>query len=132
MCPSFFMWDSLFRAVDSVEHEETAVGIFGVVAGSAAADGSAWASLRRVLIWHDAGEFYFEFDERLRLGDTVSIRYADHDFGMVTVFRIVKAVDDCHGRRRLYVGMDQAEQHLSFKQRSVAMVLHPRWVALAA
>lgn len=61
-----------------------------VSSGGSDTEGLGWASLVAASVNRDRGEFCFEFDGRLRLGDSVLIRYLEDSLGrMVSVPALV-------------------------------------------
>lgn len=61
-----------------------------VSSGGYDAEGLSWASLASASVNRATGEFCFEFDGRLRLGDSVLIRYLEESLGrMVSVPALV-------------------------------------------
>lgn len=98
------MWNVLFEAAKTCQPDASLIGGFIVLSGVDKGTGSGWASLRRSVIWGDVAGFCFEFDAKLDVGDQVAVRYADRDFGLVTVLAEVEAVSLIDGKRFLFAG----------------------------
>jgi hypothetical protein len=127
------MWNCLFQAAQSCQPDASLIGGYVVLSGTDQVSGSSWASLRRSVIWGDVAGFCFEFDSRLDVGDQVLVRYADRDFGMVTVLVRVEAVRLIDARRFLLARATSCDERagLAVEQRRL-LAVPARFLAEAA
>jgi hypothetical protein len=126
------MWNCLFQAAQTCQPDASLIGGYVVLSGTDQGSGSSWASLRRSVIWGDVAGFCFEFDSRLDVGDQLSVRYPDRDFGMVTVLVTVEAVSLIDARRFALAAVASCDGRFGFATEKQRLLAVPASLAEAA